>query len=82
MDVDHLKGIILLALEANIAGLIISNTTLDRPNSLKSRKKDQEGGLSGQPLFDKSTALLKEAYKLGGDQLTLIGVGGVAKGSC
>ena len=80
MDVDHLKAIIFLAIEADIDGLIISNTTLDRPDSLKSSKSSQEGGLSGQPLFKKSTALLAKAYKLGGDHLTLIGVGGVSSG--
>ena len=78
LEKGQLKMIIDQALKANIDGLIISNTTLDRPSSLKSRKKDTEGGLSGQPLFEKSTAVLARAYKLSGGKLTLVGVGGVA----
>jgi len=78
LEPGQLKGLVGQALDANIDGLIISNTTTGRPEGLKSHKKDQEGGLSGQPLFDKSTALLAEAYKLSGGKLTLIGVGGVA----
>jgi len=78
LEKGQLKMIIDQALKANIDGLIISNTTLDRPLSLKSRKKDKKGGLSGQPLFEKSTAVLAEAYKLSGGKLTLVGVGGVA----
>ncbi|MEM6415726.1 MAG: quinone-dependent dihydroorotate dehydrogenase [Pseudomonadota bacterium] len=63
-----------------IDGLIVSNTTLARPNSLKSTDKDEAGGLSGRPLFQASTELLKEFHTALKDidhQVPLIGVGGV-----
>ena len=42
-----------------LSGLIVSNTTLDRPASLRSADKDQAGGLSGAPLMVKSTEVLR-----------------------
>jgi dihydroorotate dehydrogenase len=68
------------ALETRIDGLIVANTTLARPGSLKSPHRDQTGGLSGRPLFEPSTALLGEMYRLTGGRVTLIGVGGIASG--
>jgi dihydroorotate dehydrogenase len=56
---------------------VVSNTTLARPNTLSSPAKSETGGLSGAPLFAPSTAMLARAYKLAGQRLTLIGVGGV-----
>jgi dihydroorotate dehydrogenase len=58
-------------------GLIISNTTIARP-SLKSRAHASEaGGLSGAPLFERSTIVLAKMRKLVGPKMALIGVGGV-----
>ena len=69
-----------VAIEAKIDGIIVSNTTIGRPNSLKDKKRNQEGGLSGEPLFELSTQILREMYLLTGGQIPLIGVGGVASG--
>ncbi|MFN3212575.1 MAG: quinone-dependent dihydroorotate dehydrogenase [Henriciella sp.] len=64
-----------------LSGLIISNTTLDRPETLKSADKSQPGGLSGAPLMEKSTRVLKEfASELMGE-FDLIGCGGVTSGA-
>ena len=57
--------------------MIISNTTIDRPPGLRSRYAAETGGLSGQPLFSASTALLADMYRLTQGKLPLIGVGGV-----
>lgn len=46
-----------------IDGLIISNTTISRPESLKSENKEQTGGLSGQPVKQISTKCVREMYK-------------------
>lgn len=78
LKAGQLKMIVALALKEKIDGLIISNTTIARPKTLKSKNRDEAGGLSGQPLFEKSTAVLAEAYALSRGKLTLIGVGGVA----
>ncbi|MEO0398386.1 MAG: quinone-dependent dihydroorotate dehydrogenase [Pseudomonadota bacterium] len=63
---------------SSIDGLIVSNTTVTRPETLRGAAREQAGGLSGRPLFAPSTALLGEFYKALGDQTPLIGVGGVA----
>ncbi len=61
-----------------VAGVIISNTTLGRPDSLRGAAKGEAGGLSGQPLFEKSTAMLRAAHRHTRGRLALVGVGGVA----
>jgi dihydroorotate dehydrogenase len=70
-----------VALASGIEGLIVSNTTLARPASLKSGNARESGGLSGAPLFAPSTALLKETRARVGTKLVLIGAGGVASGA-
>jgi dihydroorotate dehydrogenase len=67
-----------VALGQGIEGLIVSNTTLQRPGSLRGRHGGEAGGLSGQPLFEPATALLSDMYRLTGGQVPLIGVGGVS----
>jgi len=62
-------------------GLIVSNTTISRPASLKSVHKGEQGGLSGKPLMELSTQVLKHFYQLTKGQLPLIGVGGIASGA-
>jgi len=63
-----------------VEGLIISNTTVSRPKTLMSPNKVETGGLSGKPLKDMSTDLIREMYRLTSGRLTLIGVGGVFTG--
>jgi dihydroorotate dehydrogenase len=63
--------------EERIDALIVSNTTIDRAASLKSPNKDEQGGLSGRPLFAPSTALLREFRQTLKGRVPLIGVGGV-----
>jgi len=75
------RDIAAVALESHISGLIISNTTIERPKSLRGASKDEAGGLSGAPLFEPSTALLAEMYRLTDGRVPLIGVGGVADGA-
>ena len=65
------------ALEEGIDALIVSNTTIARPASLKSSYKDETGGLSGRPLFAPSTALLREFHQSLGGRVPIIGAGGV-----
>ncbi len=63
-----------VATDAQLAGIIATNTTLDR-DGLKSADASEAGGLSGQPVFEKSTRVL--ARLAGHTPLPLIGVGGV-----
>ena len=60
-----------------LSGLIISNTTIDRPDTLVSSHKGETGGLSGEPLMDKSTRVLSAFHNVIGDRLDLIGAGGI-----
>jgi len=60
--------------------IIVSNTTLDRPDSLKSSHRGEGGGLSGQPLFEKSTQILREFSDASNGKIDLIGVGGIGSG--
>ena len=67
-----------LAVKLKIDGLIISNTTLSRDAVAGAKHAEEAGGVSGQPVFDMSTALLSAVYQATGDALTLVGVGGVS----
>lgn len=69
------------ALSSGIEGLVISNTTVTRPASLRSRFAHEPGGLSGEPLFALSTALISDMYRLTGGRIPIVGVGGVASGA-
>jgi dihydroorotate dehydrogenase len=75
---EECRDIAQVALEAGIDGLIVSNTTVERPHGLFSRHAHEAGGLSGRPLFAPSTALLAEMYRLTQGRLPMIGVGGIA----
>jgi dihydroorotate dehydrogenase len=66
-----------VALTSGIDGLIATNTTLDR-DGLTSAHRGEKGGLSGAPLFEKSTRVLAQLYRATEGRLPIIGVGGIA----
>ncbi|MER9586266.1 quinone-dependent dihydroorotate dehydrogenase [Mesorhizobium sp. M0276] len=63
--------------EKRIDGVIVSNTTISRPALRSGNAARETGGLSGKPLFDRSTIVLARMRKLLGPELAIIGVGGV-----
>ena len=67
-------------LESGIDGIIATNTTITRPEGLRGTEAGQDGGLSGQPLFELSTRILGDLYRLTEGKIPLIGVGGVSNG--
>ena len=77
---EQARDIALSSLALGIDGIIISNSTLDRPETLQSKYQNEIGGLSGHPLFVKSTIMLKKMYSLTNGQIPLIGVGGITNG--
>jgi dihydroorotate dehydrogenase len=81
LEPDERQAIAEVALSRSLDGLVIGNTTVGRRAGLKGRHRNQEGGLSGAPLFAPSTALLAEMYRLTGGRIALIGVGGIASGA-
>ena len=66
---------------AGIDGITVCNTTTARPESLISPDRHERGGLSGKPLFARSTELLRHVYKMTGGNIPLIGVGGICSGA-
>ncbi len=74
---DDLAALAEVALASGIAGIIATNTTLSR-DGLKSAHAGQTGGLSGAPLFEKSTRVLARLSQLTDGRLPLIGVGGIS----
>jgi dihydroorotate dehydrogenase len=73
--------IAMVALDEGLDGLIVSNTTLARPESLAGQSKTETGGLSGKPLFVPSTALLGRRYQRTEGRIPLVGVGGISSGA-
>jgi len=78
LTAEDLRDIAETALAGGLDGLIVSNTTIARPDGLKSPHQGETGGLSGAPLFEPSTRMLGEVFRLTGGRLPLIGVGGIA----
>ncbi|WP_421792679.1 quinone-dependent dihydroorotate dehydrogenase [Hyphobacterium sp.] len=74
---EDLADIAASAVENKIDALIVSNTTIERPESLKSADRAEAGGLSGRPLFDASTSVLRAFAKTLNGAVPLIGVGGI-----
>lgn len=75
-DLEDIVSVILDA-PGSISAIIATNTTLDR-DGLQSAHGPEKGGLSGQPLFEKSTRVLAQLHSLTRGTIPLIGVGGVA----
>lgn len=65
-------------LDVGIDGVILGNTTLERPDYLPASFREEKGGLSGAPLTQKSTAVIRNFYKLTNGTLPIIGVGGIS----
>ena len=76
LDASDLSEIAEVATKTGINGIIATNTTLSR-DALKSPAAGEAGGLSGAPLFEKSTRVLAQLSELTGGEMPLIGVGGV-----
>ena len=70
-----------MVLDSGIDGLIATNTTIERPADLRGRRRGEVGGLSGRPLFIRSTEVLARFRRLTGGRLPLIGVGGISSGA-
>jgi len=81
LAMEDVTAIAALALAEKLDGMVISNTTLSRPAQLRSLRQSETGGLSGAPLFELSTQMLRHVYRETGGKLVLIGVGGIASGA-
>ncbi|KAM7262107.1 hypothetical protein ACFE04_021184 [Oxalis oulophora] len=78
---EDLEDIAAVALALRLDGLIISNTTISRPEPANANPVSAEtGGLSGKPLLELSTKILKDMYLLTRGKVPLIGCGGISSG--
>ena len=80
LDGTALEDIVGVAIARGIDGIIVGNTSTGYRDGLRSRHRGEAGGLSGKPLMEPSTALLREAHRLAGGRITLVGTGGIASG--
>lgn len=81
LDDAGLADVAEVALATGVDGLIMGNTTLSRPASLRSGRRSEAGGLSGKPLMALSTERLARLAGMVEGRLPLIGAGGVASGA-
>ncbi len=77
---NHISEIVTIAIENSISALILTNTTNVNRDNLTSDSKNEEGGLSGEPLQELSTKMIKKFYKKISGKIPIIGVGGVNSG--
>ena len=75
---QHYSMILNLVQKYKIDGIIATNTTISRPQDLMNEYKDEEGGISGQPLKELSNKVLSFLSKETNRELLLIGVGGIS----
>ncbi len=78
---DDLDDIVGVCRDLRMDGIIVGNTTLSRPPSLVSARREEAGGLSGAPLMALSTEILRRTAKRVERQFPLIGCGGVGSGA-
>lgn len=81
LDDAALEDVCAVALATGVDGIILGNTTVTRPATLRSVHRDESGGLSGRPLLALSTERLGALHRLLGGRIPLIGCGGVASGA-
>jgi dihydroorotate dehydrogenase len=78
MALDALDAVCATARRRGVQALVVSNTTVARPDTLRETALAKEtGGLSGRPLFVPATRMLAQAWLRVGDAIPLVGVGGV-----
>ena len=80
IDEKEISNIIEIIKKYKINGVIISNTTNQNREKLLDSQRDEAGGLSGQPIKNISTNLIKKFYKELNRKTTIIGVGGIDSG--
>ncbi len=77
---DDISEIVDVAVKNNISAIVLTNTTNTNRSSLNSEFKKEEGGLSGLPLQQISTNMIKKFYKKLQNKIPIIGVGGIDSG--
>jgi dihydroorotate dehydrogenase len=76
-----LEPVARVLLARGVDGIAVSNTTLAREGLGDAELAKEAGGLSGRPLFHRSTVMLARVYLLTGGRVPLIGIGGIDSGA-
>ncbi|EAQ28560.1 dihydroorotate dehydrogenase [Erythrobacter sp. NAP1] len=77
LEYDDIDAIARIAIDKKLGALIVSNTTISRPD-LRSRHANETGGLSGEPLRAMALERVRDFRKATGGEMPLVGVGGIA----
>ena len=77
LSVSELADVAEVCLARRIDGIVATNTTLSR-EGIKDPQREEKGGLSGAPLFERSTQILRDLRRLTRGEIPLIGAGGVS----
>jgi len=80
IDENYISEIVDVVMKNNISAIVLTNTTNRNRENLKNKSKHEQGGLSGKPLQQISTNMIKKFYKLLNGKIPIIGVGGVNSG--
>jgi dihydroorotate dehydrogenase len=81
LSLSELDDVVHIARSRRVDGMIVANTTLARPRQLRETDRAQEqGGLSGRPLFRLATRMMAETYVRAEGAFPLVGVGGIDSG--
>jgi dihydroorotate dehydrogenase len=81
LTLSELDDMVGAARRHRVDGMIVGNTTVRRPPTLRDRRASETGGLSGRPLFPLATRMLAETYVRVEGAFPLIGVGGIDSGA-
>ncbi|OUJ04664.1 quinone-dependent dihydroorotate dehydrogenase [Acetobacter cibinongensis] len=81
LEHDAVGPIVEAAIAGGAQGLIVSNTTLARPDSLRSAYRTESGGLSGRPLRSRAADMLKLVAQVAAGRMALVGCGGIESGA-
>jgi dihydroorotate dehydrogenase len=81
LSLTELDDVVHIARSRRVDGMIVANTTLARPSTLREQARSKEqGGLSGRPVFRLSTRMVAETYVRAEGAFPLVGVGGIDSG--
>jgi dihydroorotate dehydrogenase len=81
LEDGEVEAMVEAVVDAGLDAIIVSNTTIARPDTMKSAHAKESGGLSGAPLLAPSTQVLKRFHAAAAGRVALIGAGGIADGA-
>lgn len=77
---ERQEGLAQACLSVGIDGISLTNTTTQRPDYLPKTFRERKGGLSGKPLNERSTEMIRTFYQLTDGKIPIIGLGGISSG--